>query len=194
MINRLMMVCIMCVSVCICFAGEDTLMTLTTLTGEELTLRADGIWVPAHGQEVLFEKDFTVPISGGRFVLINTDGTWGFVKEELLYAEDLITTTKITSKGIVSNIDVTVATEKAKNKAFAGAVSKAKNAIKKIKKIDYKKVEECVRAVEKEVDVQETHSKSKGWTVQVLITLDKGSLLAVVECARKTEEEKAEKK
>jgi hypothetical protein len=192
MVNRLTAIFLLFIASALCHGQGDTMMSLTTLKGEEIILRPDNIWVPAKGQEILVEKDFTVPISGGRFVLINADGTWGFVKEELVYAEDLITTTKVVAKGTASNVDVTIATEAAKKKAFSAAVTKTKSAISKIKKIDYKRVEDCVLNVEKDVEQQENFKKGKGWTVIVMITLDKGSLLAVVDCARKKEEKKEE--
>ncbi|MBD3392039.1 MAG: hypothetical protein GF418_08195 [Chitinivibrionales bacterium] len=161
-------------------------MVLITTEGDELQLFQNNTWMPVKGQEILYEKDFTVPLPDGRHVLINVDGTWGFVTEELLYAEDLLTTKKVVGKGRATHIDVNIATDKAKKKAFDNTVVKAKNALRKMKKIDYKQVPDCIKRVEKDIEVSEQFAKSSGWTVQVLITLDEGSLLAVVECAHDT--------
>ncbi len=165
-------------------AAAEKQMILTTPHGDELRLDEDNTWVPARNTEVFFERDFTVQLTDGRYVLINTDGTWGFVTQELVYAEDLIMTTKVVGKGLSTSADVVSATQSAQKKAMESAVSNTRSALQKIKRVNQKKLRECVEAVEKDVDTQEQFARGKGWTVQVLITLDKGSLLAVTECAR----------
>jgi hypothetical protein len=169
-------------------AADEKQMILTTSGGEQLQLHEDNTWSAVKNQEVLFEKDFTVPLADGRFVLINVDGTWGFVTQELIYADDLLTTSKVIGQARVTNVDVTLATQAAKKQALDNSIIKTREAVRKIKKIDKEKLKECVLAVEKDVDTQEAFTTGKGWTVQVLVTLDKGSLLAVVDCARDTAE------
>jgi hypothetical protein len=167
-------------------AADEKQMILTTPGGEQLRLYEDNPWCGVKGQEILFEKDFTVELSDGRFVLINVDGTWGFVAQELLYADDLLAVNKVVGKGRATNVDVTAATQAARQQAMDNSILKTLDAVKKINKIDQDKLKECVLRVEKDVDTQEAFTTGKGWTVQVLVTLDKGSLLAVVDCARDT--------
>jgi hypothetical protein len=158
-------------------------MILTTPDGKEIKLLEDNIWQPVGNRELIIEKDFTVKITDGRIVLINADGTWGFVDSEVQYAEDMLVVDKVVGKGHAKNVDVTMATNAATKQALDNAVEKTRNAIRKIK-VTSKKVRECVERVEKDIDTQESFYQGQGWVVDVLITLDKGSLIAVVDCAR----------
>ena len=50
-----------------------------------------------------------------------------------------------------------------------------------------------MRRVEKDVDSEESFTKGKGWSVKTLIILDKGSILAVLDCEEVKKEKKEEK-
>jgi|GEM_PF-2369091 len=158
-------------------------MLLSTPDGKEIMLKEDNIWEPAGKAEMNVEKDFTVPLNDGRIVLIGADGTWGFVNKEVQYAEDMLTTDKVVARGTGQSVDVTAATNAATRQAMENAVLKTRDAVRKIK-VNTKKIRECIERVEKDVDSQEQFVQGKGWTVNVSITLDKGSLLAVVDCAQ----------
>ena len=157
-------------------------MILTTLDGVDILLRADNTWEVQGGKNIEFEKDFTVPVSGGKIVLISLDGTWGYVKKEIQDENVLVPATSITGKGHAVSMDVAVATAKAQNQALAQVNSRMKTALKQLK-TDRKKMEDCVKRVEKDVDKKEVFKKGVGWDVSIVINLDRGSILAVADCA-----------
>lgn len=163
------------------FAKE---MILTTLEGTDLILKDDSTWVYKSGKPIDDEADFTVPVDAGRYVLISADGTWGFVKTPIKKEREIIPTDTVIGKGRATHIDVATATALAQKEALAQAVTKTKIALKNAA-IDVKKVEECVKRVEKEVDKNEVFTKGKGWDVSIVMTLDRGSILAVAECSMK---------
>lgn len=157
-------------------------MVLTTPDGREILLKDNSVWDAIDGKEMVVDKDFTVPLRDGRFVLISADGTWGFVNKELRYAEDIISVENIVAVGSGQSIDVNAATSAAQKQALDKAVIKARDAVKKIK-ITPARLRNCVERVEKDVDVDEQFVNGRGWTVTVTLTLDKGSILAVTGCA-----------
>jgi hypothetical protein len=171
-------------------AGAPRRMVLNTPDGKNILLKEDNTWEPDGNKEMIVEKDFTVPLNDGRFVLITADGTWGFVGKEVQYAEDMLTIDKVVARGTGQSIDVNAATNAAGRQALDNAVLKTRDALKKIK-VDTKKIRECIERVEKDMSTDEQFAKGKGWTVTVTMTLDKGSLLAVVDCARDTTSAKA---
>jgi hypothetical protein len=160
-------------------------MILTTLDGKDILLKEDNTWEPEGGREMIVDKDFTTPLPDGRFVLINADGTWGFVTKEVQYAEDMLLVDRVSAKGSGQSIDVNAATNAARKQAFDNAALKAREAMRNIK-INSKKIRQCIDMVEKDVESEENFVKGRGWAVSVTVTLDKGSLLAVVDCARDT--------
>jgi hypothetical protein len=76
--------------------------------------------------------------------------------------------------------------------AVGNATNKLKAAIKN-KKLNYTKLQDCVKRVEKDVDSEENFTKGKGWSVTTNIVLDKGSILAVLDCESEGKEKKEEK-
>jgi hypothetical protein len=164
-------------------------MLLTTLKGEKIILKDDNTWVMADGKIPTFERDFTVPVSGGKIVMVSTDGTWGFVDKEIVYVEDLIKVDSIIGNGHSVNKDVMAANAEAQKLAIAQATSKMKVALAKVK-IDPKLLPDCIKQVEKEVDKKEDFKQGVGWDVTIKIILDRGSILAVADCAMKKEEDK----
>lgn len=169
--------------------GKD--MVLTTPDGMDIILKDDSTWVFKNGQKGEVEGDFTVPVTGGKIVLIAADGTWGFVKEEIKKEREIIPTDSVIGKGHGVHGDVAVANAMAQKEALAQVVGKMRIALKNVK-IDQSKFADCVRRVEKDVDKQEEFKKGTGWVVSIKMTLDRGSILAVAECAMKEEKKPAD--
>jgi hypothetical protein len=163
-------------------------MILTTLDGQKIILHEDNTWVFQSGKKTEIEKDFTVPVTGGKIVLIATDGTWGFVEKEIVNEEELVRADSIVGNGHSLNKDVTAANAEAQKLALAQAVSKMKVALSRLK-IDQPKVADCVKRVEKDVSKKEDFKQGKGWDVSVRMFLDRGSILAVADCSMKKEDE-----
>ena len=166
-------------------------MIMTTLDGQKLVLHEDNTWVMQSGKTAEFEKDFTVPVSGGKIVLIATDGTWGFVDKEIVYQEELIKTDSIIGNGHSVNKDVLVANAEAQKQALSQVNSKIKNALFKVK-TDPKLLPDCIKRVEKDVTKKEDFKQGVGWDVTIRMFLDRGSILAVADCAMKKEDEAAD--
>lgn len=164
-----------------CFAKD---MILTTLDNQKILLREDNTWVFQDGKKREIEKDFTVPVSGGKVVLVSADGTWGYVEKEIPDERVLIPAESVTGKGHSLHSDVAVATAQAQKQALSEATSRMKNALKKMP-VDQKKIPDCVKRVEKDIDKKEDFIKGKGWDVTIVIKLDRGSILAVADCASK---------
>ena len=159
-------------------------MVLTTLQGEEIILKDDNTWVYKDGKRNDLEKDFTVPVSGGKIVLVMADGSWGYTKEEIIDERVLIPSDSVTSHATSTSMDVAVATNKAQKQALDQLIARMRVALKKIK-IDQTKFADCVKRVEKDVDKTEDFKKGVGWTVSIAIKCDRGSILAVADCAMK---------
>jgi hypothetical protein len=170
------------------FAKE---MILTTLDGIKIVLKEDNTWVLQSGKQPSFERDFTVPVSGGKFVLVATDGTWGFVEKELVYQEDQVRTDSIVGNGHSVNKDVLVANAEAQKQAISQVNTKMRNALVKLK-IDQKLLGDCVKRAEKDVTKKEDFKQGVGWDVAVRIFVDRGSILAIADCAMKKEDESAD--
>jgi hypothetical protein len=170
------------------FAKE---MILTTLDGQKILLHDDNTWIFQSGKRADIESDFTVPVSGGKIVLIATDGTWGFVEKEIVNQEVLVKADSVVGNGHSLNKDVLAANAEAQKLALAQAVARIKLALGKLK-IDPAKVSDCVKRVEKDVTKKEDFKQGKGWDVSVRIFLDRGSILAVADCAMKKEDESAD--
>jgi len=159
-------------------------MVLTTLEGTDLILKDDSTWVYKSGKPIDVKEDFTVPVDGGKFVLIAADGTWGFVKHEVKKEKELIPADTVIAKGHAVHIDLATATARAQKDALSQAVTKMTYALRNVK-IDPKKLADCVKRVEKDVDKKENFNKATGWDVTVVLTLDRGSILAVADCSMK---------
>ena len=173
-------------SAVVTFAGKQPPkdLILTTLDGVDIVLHADNTWELQGGKNIEFEKDFTVPVSGGKIVLISLDGTWSYVDKEIQDENALIPTQKVTGSGHAVHMDYSTASAKAQNQALAQVGSKMRSALSKMK-IDLKKIDDCIRRVEKDVDKKEEFKKGVGWDVSISMVLDRGSILAVADCAMK---------
>lgn len=172
----------------LCGAITAKEMILTTLDGQKILLHDDNTWTFQNGKRADIENDFTVPVSGGKIVLIATDGTWGFVEKEIVNQEVLVKADSVVGNGHSLNKDVTAANAEAQKQALAQAIARIKLALGTLK-IDQAKVSDCVKRVEKDVTKKEDFKQGKGWDVSVRMFLDRGSILAVADCAMKKEDE-----
>lgn len=176
---------IICISCSFLFAKD---LIMTTLDGQKLVLHEDNTWVMQSGKQTTFENDFTVPVSGGKIVLIATDGTWGFVDKEIVHQEELVKTDSIIGNGHSVNKDVMAAKAEAQKQALSQVTTKIKNALVKLK-IDQKLLPDCIKRAEKDVTNKEDFKKGVGWDETVRMFLDRGSILAIADCSMKKEDE-----
>lgn len=163
-------------------------MILTTLEGQKIVLHADNTWVLQDGKRADYDKDFTVPVANGKVVLIATDGTWGYVEKEIKDEEKLIKVDSIVGNGHSVNRDVMAATAEAQKQALNQTMSKMRNALKQLDIVPAK-LEDCVKRVEKEVNKKEEFKQGVGWDVSIRMALDRGSIFAVADCAKKSEDD-----
>jgi prefoldin subunit 5 len=175
------------VSCCFLFAKDAVQkdMIMTTLEGIKIVLHPDNTWALADGKRADFDKDFTVPVSNGKIVLVATDGTWGYVEKEIKDEEKLVKVDSIIGAGHSVNRDIMAATAEAQKQALGQTMTKIRNALKQLD-INQAKLEDCVKRVEKDVNKKEDFKQGVGWDVTIKMTLDKGSIFAVAECAKKT--------
>ncbi|HUI92477.1 MAG TPA: hypothetical protein VLX68_09550 [Chitinivibrionales bacterium] len=185
MMKSIIAVCIFC---SLLFAKE---MVLTTLDGVKIVLKEDNTWVLQSGKAPSFERDFTVPVNGGKYVLIAMDGTWGFVEKELVHQEDQVRADSIVGNGHSVNKDVMAANAEAQKQALSQVTTKMRNALAKLK-IDQKLLGDCIKRAEKDVTKKEDFKQGLGWDVSIRMFVDRGSILAVADCAMAKEDEAAD--
>jgi hypothetical protein len=181
---------VICVGCGFLFA-KDTIakdMVMTTLDGTKIVLHADNTWVLQNGKRAEYEKDFTVPVGNGKIVLVATDGTWGYVEKEIKDEEKLIKVDSIVGNGHSVNRDVMAATAEAQKQALNQTMTKMRNALKQLDIVPAK-LEDCVKRVEKDVNKKEDFKQGVGWDVSVRMALDRGSIFAVADCAKKSEDD-----
>jgi len=158
--------------------------------GIEYILHEDKYWDFVDKDSPDVEEPIFITLHDNRIILIAPDYTWRFVdKKELQKTNDNITVKFVSGKGTASHLVLSEATAIATKKALSNATKKLKSSIKH-KKLNYNKLYDCVRRVEKEEDSSESFTKGKGWSVTVKMVLDKGSILAVLDCEGKKEEKK----
>jgi hypothetical protein len=173
--------------------SETQSMELKTPDGTYILLNADSTWQFKDGKHGDIEKDFTVPIGGGRIILISSNQKWGFVDKEIVYESDILEADSVYAKGHSINMDLNTAQGAAQKQALAEATSKTKSALKKFK-IDQAKLADCVKNGEKNVDKKEDFKKGTGWDVSIAILINKSGLLSIADCAKKSQETTATKK
>jgi hypothetical protein len=172
---------------------EQQAWELKTPDGLMIVLNPDSSWAFKDGKTSTIEQDFTVPVGGGRIILISQDGKWGFTNKEIINSTVHLVSDSIVAKGHSINMDLNTATDAAQKQVLKEMNVKIKAAIKKFK-LDAAKLEECIKNVEKAVDKKEDFKKGSGWDVSVTIIVNKNGLLAVTECAKKAEPEPCAKK
>lgn len=181
---------ILFIALSLSFAADMTLVN----EGKEFILHEDNTWDFVNKNIDDLTENAFITLDDNRIILLTTDYTWRFVdKAELKKTNDNISVKVISAQGTAQHRVLAEATANAKNKALVNATKKLKASIKH-KKLNYNKLLDCVRRVEKEEDSSENFSKGKGWHVTIKMTLDKGSILAVLDCEGKKEEKKAEAK
>jgi hypothetical protein len=165
---------------------EQQAMELKTPEGMTILLNPDSSWQFKDGKPATIEQDFTVPVGGGRIILITQDGRWGFTDKEIINSSAHLLSDSIIAMGKTTNMDLTTATNTAQKQALKEMNMKIRGAIKKFT-LDPTKLEACIRDVQKAVVKNENFVKGSGWNVMVNITVDRGGLLAITECAKKPE-------
>ncbi len=168
------------------FAADMTM----EYNGIEYILHEDKYWDFVDRNSPDVEEPIFITLHDNRIILISPDYSWRFVdKKELQKTNDNISIKFVSGKGTASHLVLSEATARATKKALSNATKKLKASIKH-KKLNYNKLYDCVRRVEKEEDSSESFTKGKGWSVTVKMELDKGSILAVLDCEGKKEEKK----
>jgi hypothetical protein len=165
---------------------EQQAWELKTPDGMMIVLNPDSSWQFKDGKTSTIEKDFTVPVGGGRIILITQDGKWGFTDKEIINSTVHLLSDSIVAKGKSVNPDLATATNTAQKQALKEMNVKIRAAIKKFA-LDPAKLEACIKDVQKAVDKKENFVKGSGWDISVAITVDKNGLLAITECAKKPE-------
>lgn len=155
-------------------------MTLVIRGDQSVVLHEDNYWEFEKVQPPL-EEDFPVYLNDGRIIMICADYTWLFVDKAKLKEANNITVDNVYAKGTAQSRVLAEATANANKSAIHNATKKLRASLRR--KPPFEKLKDCVRRVEKEVDTQESFTTGKGWEVSVAVTLDKGSILAVVDCA-----------
>ncbi len=174
---------------CVSLFAKD--MVLTTLDGQKIVLHEDNTWTFQSGKRAEIDQDFTVPVNGGKIVLIATDGTWGFVEKEIVHQEEQVRADSVVGNGHSINKDVMVANAEAQKQALAQATAKMKIALSKLK-IDPAKFADCMKRAQKDVTKKEDFKQGTGWDVSIHMVLDRGTILAVGDCAMKKDDEAAD--
>jgi hypothetical protein len=165
---------------------EQQAWELKTPDGMMIVLNPDSTWQFKDGKPATVEHDFTVPVGGGRIILISQEGKWGFTDKEIINSSAHLLSDSIIAKGKCINMDLTTAANTAQKQALKEMNLKIRAAIKKFSLVPAK-VETCINDVQKGVDKKENFVKGSGWDVSVVITIDKNGLLAITECAKKPE-------
>jgi hypothetical protein len=172
---------------------EQQAWELKTPDGLMIVLNPDSTWAFKDGKASTIDKDFTVPVGGGRIILITQDGKWGFTHKEIINSTVHLISDSIVAKGHNINMDLTTATAAAQKQVLKELNLKIRAAIKNFK-LNPAKLEECIKNVEKGVDKKEDFKKGGGWDVSITIIVNKIGLLGVTECAKKEETVKGAKK
>ncbi len=171
------------------FAGDMTLVH----SGENLILHDDNIWEFENKNAEELEEDFEITLNDNRIIRVLAEGTWRFVKKSELKAKGVLPINHISAKGTSRHQVLSEASAIAMKNAVSKAAKKLKAAIK-TKKLNFNRLQDCVRRVEKDIDSEESFIKGKGWSVTTRLILDKGSILAVLDCEEVKKEKKEEKK
>jgi hypothetical protein len=165
---------------------EQQAWELKTPDGLEIVLNPDSTWAFKDGKNSTVEQDFTVPVGGGRIILITQDGKWGFTHKEIINSTVHLVSDSIIAKGYSVNPDLNTATAATQKQVLKEMNGKIRAAVKNFK-LDPTKIEECIKNVEKGVDKKENFVKGKGWEVSVTIIVNKTGLMGITECAKKPE-------
>lgn len=168
-------------------------MVLTLHNGQDVTLHEDNYWSFEDRTQDDLTESLNITLGDNRVIRINQDYTWKFLSKEDLASNKNVSVKTITAKGSCTHVVLSEATALAMKSAITKATKKLKASIKN-KKLNYAKLRNCVRRVEKEIDTEENFVKGRGWNVVISIVLDKGSILAVLDCEKEKTPAKTAKK
>lgn len=165
----------------IIFSSYAADMVLTTPEGINIVLHDDNTWDFEDRNTEDIEEDFHITLHDNRIIMITAYGEWKFVDKAALKKKDVIPVKNVMASGTGKSIDVAHAVASAFKVALDKVTYKLKTSLKN-KKLKTEKLKDCIRRVEKDVDTTEVFTKGKGWSAKVEIVLDKGSILAVLDC------------
>ncbi len=157
-------------------------MVLSVSKDQNIVLKEDNTWVFENQTNKTIDEDYTVTLNDNRIVLISADNTWRFIEKAELEQNKALPVKRVTSQGTAQHLVFTEACAVANKKAIDKATQKLKLSLKG-KKLNYTKLRDCVRRVEKDIDTSNTFTNGKGWHVKIGMVLDEGSIRAVLDCA-----------
>lgn len=174
---------------------DTTIETDMTLIhgGNNIILHDDNTWDFEDRNAPDIREPFNITLYDNRIIWISPDYTWRFVDKKELSKKEFIIVKTVTAKGTATHLVLSEATAIAMKSAVNKATKKLKASIKN-RKLNFNKLLDCVRRVEKDEDTEEKFTKGKGWSVSTTIILDKGSILAVLDCEEEKKEAKKEGK
>lgn len=165
-------------------------MLVTTVSAGDMTFNFEGTSYVLHEDNTWdfldrdapeLKEDLIATLPDNRTIKLLGNHSWQFLtKDELKQNSNLsISVVKVQGRGTHSGYSeaVNIATKK----ALANATQKIRSSLPQ-KKLNQKKLENCVRRVEKESNQSDAFTKGKGWSVTIDWVLDKGSILAVLDC------------
>jgi hypothetical protein len=165
-------------------------MALTTPEGLQIILHEDNSWEFKKGPSATpLKDDASVELYDGRIIMLRTDYSWGFIDKTTLANILKVTIDSVSAKGVGKNIDVAKATKAAYSICWESIAGKIRGGVNK--RLPQTKLLDCIKRVEKDEDKQENFVKGVGWTVNLAMKLDRGSINAVIECALDTTEQSA---
>ncbi len=177
--------CLLCTLAVSLYAADMTV----SYGGVSYVLHEDNTWEFEHKKAGELDEDCEIPLDDDRIVKLSADNTWRFMEKEELDERAKTPVSEIKARGTSLHPVLSEASARAMKDAVDKATQKLKASIKN-RKVNYTKLNDCVKQVEKEVETQEQFTKGSGWSVTVNMTLDKGSILAVVDCEAQKEEKK----
>lgn len=160
------------------WAGD---MTLIMDNNQAVILHEDNTWEFKDRNLPDLTKDVYLGLSDNRTIKVGADYTWKFVGAAELSSNENIAPDSVSASGTGNHIGLPEAKAIALKNAVEKATGKFQAAVKQ-KKLNYTKLKECISRVEKEVDYEQNFATGKGWSVSARVLLDKGSILAVLEC------------
>jgi hypothetical protein len=169
------------------WAGD---MTLIMDNNQAVILHEDNTWEFKDRNLPDLTKDVYLGLNDNRTIKVGADYSWKFVGAAELSSNENIAPDSVSAKGSANHIGLPEAKAIALNNAVEKATGKFQTAVKQ-KKLDYKKLKECIRRVEKDIDYEQNFVTGRGWSVSAKVLLDKGSILAVLECVNPPKPPKA---
>jgi hypothetical protein len=167
-------------------ATEDEFVTLSD--GRTLVLHDNYTWDIKGGGASGLSGDITVNVYGDRNIVLHENKTWDFADKEGNPAPRKIS--KLTSASATATAGRGSLLE-ARDAAREAAIKKVADQLRP--SIDDGTLSEeallkCVGRVANPVTVKQGQTKKKGWTITLKITLSKGEIEGITDCAKAPEE------